>query len=170
MATPSWKVKDRVWLGIKNDPSVANVALTVDLSAAASSATDIRDEVRRVRDILRITNNCTQDVTLSISREIKSNWERVFSTAEGIFGTIEDMIMKLTGIGEIVEDSRLTGNQIAMLWLDSSGFHPVTGMAISSYALPRLRHNDDYNFIKWAAVGFLARNDYTGRKCALYAE
>ena len=162
-------VKGNKWLGLRNDPTVASATLGLDLALAASSATDIRDEIRRVRDILYITNNCTNGLRLGISREIASNWERVFSTAEGVFGTINDMIMKLRGLVEIYEDSELVGNEIVMFWDDQEGFHPVTGMAISTYAIQRQNHNDDFNFVKWAGTGFLAKNDFTGRTCALYA-
>ena len=163
-------VKGNKWLGLRNDPTVASATLGLDLALPASTATAIRDEVRRVRDILYITNNCTNGLRLGVSREIASNWERVFSTAEGIFGTINDMILKLRGIVEIYEDSELVGNQIVMFWDDQQGFHPVTGMAISTYAVQRFNHNDDFNFIKWAATGFLAKNDFTGNTCALYGE
>ncbi len=162
--------KGTKWLGIKADPTVANATLTVDLADPTVSATDIRDEIRRVRDILLIANRCTGELALSVSPEIASNFERVFSTAEGIFGTIADMVMRLRGVVEIVEDSELVGNQIAFTYLDAmEGFHPVTGMAISSYAMRRDAPNDDFNYMKWAAMGFMSRNSYSGFKCALYA-
>ena len=163
-------LKGRVWLGLKNDPTVANATLGVDLASIASTPQEIRDEVRRVRDILYITNNCAKPLTLGISREIASNWERVFSTAEGTFGTIEDMIRNLRGIAEIYEDSRLVGNQLTMYWNDQQGFHSVVGMAMATYAVPRTQYNDDFNFIKAAAAGFLSRNDDQNRTCALYGE
>jgi hypothetical protein len=161
-------VKGNKWLGLRNDPTVASATLGLDLALAASTATAIRDEIRRVRDILFITNNCTQGLRLGISREIASNWERVFSTSEGIFGDIRAMIGRLRGIVEIYEDSELVGNQLTMFWDDQQGFHPVVGMAISSYAVQRINHNDDFNFIKWAGVGFLSKTDFSSRKCALY--
>lgn len=161
-------LKGNTWLGLRNDPTVASATLGVDLAAGASTAQAIRDEVRRVRDILLIANNCSGDITLTISREIASNWERVFSTAEGTFGTIMDMIMKLRGIAEIVEDSELTGNEVAMIFISQQGMHPVVGMGMSTYAVPRVNHNDDFNYVKWAAVGFLAKNDFSGKTCALY--
>ena len=161
-------LKGHVWLGIKNDPTVAQATLGVDLAASATTPTAIRDEVRRVRDILYIANNCTNGLRLGVSREIMSNWERVFSTSEGIFGTIEDMIAKIRGIDEIYEDSKLVGNEIVMYWDDQQGFHPVIGMGMSSYAVPRQFHNSNFDFIKWCAVGFLAKTDYENRKCALF--
>lgn len=163
-------MKGHSWLGIKADPTVASATLGVDLAATASTAVDMRNEVARVRDILRISNNCTQDLRLGVSREIMSNWERPFSITDSLFGTVLEYIMKLRGISEIYEDSRLVGNQITMFWDDQQGFHPVVGMGISTYAVPRLNHNSDFNFIKWAAVGFIAKTDFEGRTCALYAE
>ena len=133
-------LKGNTWLGLRNDPTVASATLGVDLAATASTPTAIRDEVRRVRDILLIANNCSGGITLTISREIASNWERVFSTAEGTFGTIMDMIMKLRGIEEIVEDSELVGNQLSMIYISQQGMHPVVGMGMSTYAVPRTNH------------------------------
>ncbi|PHR55979.1 MAG: hypothetical protein COA43_14780 [Robiginitomaculum sp.] len=162
------ELKGSVWLGIKADPSVASATIGVDLAGGAVTATDIRNEVRRIRDILLITNNCSGGIRLGISREIGSNWERVFSNADGTFGTIRTMIEELRGITEIYEDSRLVGNQLFMAVIGQEGFHPVVGMGMSTYMVPRQFHNSDYNFIKWAAVGFLVKTDFSTRTCALY--
>ena len=158
------------WLGIKNDPTVASATLGVDLAATASTADNIRGEVQRVRDILRIDNNCSGMLTVVVSREIASNWERPFATADGSFGTIGDYISKLRGISEIVEDDQLTGNQIAMFHDDQQGFHAVSGMAMSTYAVPRQFHNSPFDYITWNAMGFVSKSDFEGRKCALYGE
>ena len=171
-------IKGRVWLGIKNDPTVASAILVVDLSSSVATPEAIRNEVARVRDILRIDNNCDNDLEFGVSREIMSNWERPFSTAEGTFGTIKTMITGnpdnpasgLRGLKEVYEDSRLVGNQITMYWNDQMGFHSVIGMGMSSYAVPRQFHNSDFNFIKWAAAGFLAKTDFSGRTCAIYGQ
>ena len=160
--------KGTSWLGIKADPTVATATLGVDLAASASTADNIRAEVSRVRDILRITNNCSGMLTLVVSREIATNWERPYSTADGNFGTIGDYISKLRGIKEIVEDNKLSGNEIAMLWDDPQGFQAVSGMAMSTYAVPRQYHNSPFAYIKWCAMGFLSREDFSDRKCALY--
>lgn len=163
-------LKGNSWLGIKADPSVASATLGVDLSASATAAADIRGEVARIRDILYITNNCTQPLRLGVSREILSNWEREYSSADGMFGTIEDFVAKLRGIDEIYEDSELSGNEIVLFALGQDAFHPVVGMAINTYAVPRQFHNSDFNFIKWTATGFLAKTDYENRKCVLFAD
>lgn len=163
-------VKGNTWAGIKNDATVAQYILTVDLPGEATPPEDVRNEIRLARDVLRLQNNCAKDLKLGVSPEIMSAWERVFSTAEGVFGTIEDMIKRLRGIGEIYEDSRLFGNEIVMYWDDKEGFHPVVGSAISTYAVKRDYHNSDFNFIKWTAVGFLAKTDAEGRKCVLFGD
>jgi len=162
-------LKNHSWLGIRNDPSIATATLGVDLAASASGSQDIRNEVSRIRDILYITNNCTNPLRLGVSREILSNWERPFSTAEGTFGTIGEYVGKLRGISEIYEDSQLVGNQIALYWDDQMGFHPVSGMGMSSYMVPRNMPISDHSFIMMAATGFLAKVDSENHKCALYA-
>lgn len=161
-------LKGSKWLGIKNDPTVATATLGVDLSASASTGEEIRNEVARVRDILYITNNCTNPLRLGVSREIMSNWERPFTTSTGTYGTIQGYTSDLRGIAEIYEDSELEGNEITMYWDDQQGFHPVVGMGMASYAVPRTMPNSDHSFIMMTAVGFLAKTDYEGRKCALY--
>lgn len=163
-------VKGRVWLGLRGDDSVVQENLAVNLASAATTGDACRNEVSRVRDTLRIANNCTQPLRVGVSREIHSNWERMYDSDNSSNVTILDMIKKLTGIAEIYEDSALTGNQLVMYWDDLQGFHPVTGMALSSYAVPRVYHNDNFDFVKWAAVGFVAKSTYTGKKCALYAD
>lgn len=162
-------VKGRSWLGIKADPSIEFYTLQVDLSDAASTPEAMRAEVAKVRDILYIQNNCTKPLRLGVSREIASNWERVFSVSEGVFGTVGDMIGRLRGISEIYEDSELVGNEITLYWDDQQGFHPVTGMGLNTVAIPRNGPFDDFTFVKWCAVGFIAKMDASGHKCALYA-
>jgi hypothetical protein len=111
----SLSFKGASWLGLRNDPTVATAVIGLDLTAAASTANDIRAEVARIRDILYITNNCTNPLDLIVSREMASNWERPFATADGSFGTIGDYISKLRGIKEIYEDSELVGNELSFL-------------------------------------------------------
>jgi len=162
-------LKGSKWLGIKGDPTVATATIGVDLSVAGTTSSAIREEIARIRDILYITNNCTNPLRLGVSREIMSNWERPFTTSDGTFGTILEYVGKLRGIAEIYEDSELVGNELAMYWDDQQGFHPVVGMGMSSYAVPRTMPNSDHSFIMMTAVGFLAKTDFEGRKCALYA-
>lgn len=164
------KVKGVTWKGIKADARVVQFTLTTDLAADATSPEDIRNQMRLVRDELYIQNNCAKPLKLAVSREIMSAWERVYSNAEGVFGTIEDMVKRLRGIDEVYEDSRLVGNELALFFADrEQGFHSVVGSAISTYAVKRDQHNSPFNFIKWAAAGFLAKMDAQGNKCVLFA-
>jgi hypothetical protein len=66
---------DRVWLGIKADPSLVQATTSVDLANVATSATNIVNEIKVKRDQLRIDNNCSQAIDLAVSREIMSHWE-----------------------------------------------------------------------------------------------
>lgn len=163
-------LKGNSWLGLRNDPSVATATLGVDLTSEAVEGKAIRDEIKRVRDILRITNDCTEDLLLVVSRECKSRWEDEFDSANSSNVTVEEMILKLSGISEVIEDSALEGNQISFVFLSQQGFHPVVGMPISTEPVERRGSRDDYNFIKWAAVGFIAKQTKSGKTCALYAE
>lgn len=160
-------VDGKSWLGLKADPTVVNSTMTVDLTSG--SAADVYNQVRVLVDTLRITNNCANMLDLIISREIMSYWQTPFATTDYRFGSIYDMVMSLNGINSIVEDSKLSGSECALLWIDLQGFSSLIGQGMSTYALPRLMHNSDFSFIKWCCVGFLAKTDYSNRKCALYA-
>lgn len=163
-------VKGRKWLGLRGDPSVVQAVLGVDL-ATETDAEVIRNEVKRIRDILLgDENNCVAELTLGISYEILSRWEDMVNTANGSNITILEYVNKLSGIKEIVQDSALKGNQITMLYINQQGVHPVTAMPISTYALKRENFNDDYVFIKWAMIAFVAKQSFSGQKTALYAE
>lgn len=162
-------VKGYGWSGLFGDSRVVQGTLSVDLTATASTAEDIRNEFKTQRDVLRITNNCTQDLSVGVSREIMSNLERVYSQSEGVYGTILDMVQKLLGIKEVYEDSKLSGNQIIMYWADLQGMHAVVGSAIATEAEPRDRFNSPFAYTKYAALGFVPKTDFSGRKCALFA-
>lgn len=161
--------KGRKWGGLKGDPSVATAVLSVDLADPASTPADIRKEVMRVRDILTIGNKCSNPLKLAVSQEIKSNWERYFNEQNSALVTIEQVIKQLSNIDEIYVDPELVGNEISMMWMNMSGLHQVTGMAISTYPMPRLTENANFNFMKWAATGFMAKNDASNNKTAIYA-
>lgn len=163
-------VKGYGWSGLSGgDSRVVQGTLSVDLTSSASTAEDIRNEFKTQRDVLRIDNNCTQDLSVGVSREIMSNLERVYSQSEGVYGTILDMVQKLLGIKEVYEDSKLSGNEIIMYWADVQGMHAVVGSAIATEAEPRDRFNSPFAYTKYAALGFVPKTDYSGRKTALYA-
>lgn len=162
----------RVWLGLKADPSLVQQTTTVDMAGAATTAKAIVDEVVRLRDILRITNNCAAEVDLGISREMASKWEATpYSVNDKDFGSVMSYIEGLRGIKSVYEDPKLSGGQeLLMANIDQSGLHAVTGQAVSSYMKQRPDHNDPFILVKWMAQGFVAKSDYEGQKCALYCK
>jgi len=89
----------RVWLGLKADPSLVQETTSLDMSINATTASDIVAEVRRLRDIIRITNNCSNPVDLGISREMMSYWEDLpYSVNDESFGTVLSHIESLQGM------------------------------------------------------------------------
>lgn len=163
-------VKDKSWLGIKADPTVAQTTFTLDIVGGSASTKEIFDLFKAQRDILRITNNMSQEVDVPVSREIFSILEQPFSEYTTGYGNLKDMIEGLTGIREIYEDPALEGNEFAMLRIGIDGLSSITGMAMSTIAVPRQMYNDDYSFMKVIATGFISRNDYDGHKTCLFAK
>lgn len=162
----------RVWLGIKNDTSLVQATTALDFSSQATTFKQIVDEIVRLRDLLRITNNCSQLVELAIPRETMSYWETLFSQdySNGNVSALT-FIRGLNGIASVYEDPQLTGGkELLMAYIDLDGLHAVTGQALSSYMDQRFRHNDPYIMVKWMAQGFIAKQSYTGQKCALYCK
>lgn len=164
-------VKDTKWLGLRLDPSIAKTTLVNDWDKAATKGLDIINEALTTVDILRITNNCTDSLTLAVSPQIMTNWLRPTTDVDSTYGNILEFMKKtLAGrIGEIYEDSELTGSQ-ALFYVDSRmGLHAMTGMGMSTYALKRDMHNSPYNFVKWCAFGFMSKTTHGGKFKALYA-
>jgi hypothetical protein len=162
----------RVWLGIKNDTSLVQTTTSVDMAAAATTAKAIVDEVVAKRDLLRITNNCSQMIEIGISREMMSKWEQTpFSVNDMGFGTVLSYIRGLNGVASVYEDPKLSGGkEMLMAYINIDGLHAVTGQALSSYMKQRFDHNDPYTMVKWMAQGFVSKNTFSGQKCALYCQ
>jgi len=162
----------RVWLGVKADPSLVQTTTAVDMANNATSAKSIVDEIVRLRDILRITNNCSSPVELAVSREMMSYWESLpYSVNDMGFGTVLSYVRGLNGIASVYEDPELSGErELLMAFINLSGLHAVTGQAVSSYMDQRVKHNSPYIMVKWMAQGFIAKSDFKGQKCALYCK
>lgn len=162
----------RVWLGIKSDTSLVQQTTSVDMANAATTGKQIVDEIARLRDILRITNNCSGIIEIGISREMMSYWERTpYDPQQAAFGTVLQFVRGMSGVGSVYEDPMLSGGQeLLMAFISLDGFHAVTGQAMSSYMKQRFDHNDPYIMIKWMAQGFVSKNTFSGQKCALYCK
>lgn len=158
------------WLGLFGDATVDSYVPTVDISSGTATAQEIQTEIRTARDRLRITNNCVAPVRLGVSAAAMSNMERFVDPQTWTLGTIKDLVMRLEGIAEIYIDSALTGGKFIMYWDDQQGLHPVVGMGINTYAVPRQFHNSDFAFVKWSAVGFCAKTSFSGKKCVVYGD
>lgn len=168
----SLNIEGTSWAGLKgSQQGIASYTLQVDLSAPATTATQVVNELIAARDVLRITNRQSgKALKLAVSPQIYSNWERISSTEDSTFGNIMTTVKAfVSGIEEVFEDSNLTGNQIFFYSEGFEGLQAKIGMAMSTYALPRFKHNDDFTYVKWMAAGFIARETYGGRDSCLYA-
>jgi len=162
----------RVWLGIKGDPSLLQETTSLDMANAATTAKQIVNEITVKRDLLRITNNCSNPLELAISQEMMSYWESLpYSINDKGFGTVLSYVEGLKGIASVYEDPELSGGkQFMMAYINRRGLHAVTGQAMSSYMKQRFDHNDPFILIKWMIQGFIAKSDFVGQKCAMYVK
>ena len=161
------------WLGIRADTRVAQIDLGVagvnfDFTDTTKTGAEVRAAFIQVRDVLWIDNNCGQDVTTYVSREVMSNLERRYSDSFDS-KTILQELEGMQGVATIKSSSKLTGNQLMGFPLDSNKIRPVSGMALNTVALPRPVYNSNYEFAVWGAIGFEVRTDYAGNTCAYYA-
>lgn len=159
--------------GMRNDSRVASVDLgaagvNFDFTDTSQTGAAIKAAFIQVRDVLWIDNNCEQDATYYISREIASNFERKFSTSYES-RTILEELATLMGVAAIKSTNKLSGNEMMAFPLDRNKIRPVVGMGINTVALPRPFYNSDYQFATWGAIGIQIRTDFAGRTCAMYA-
>lgn len=161
------------WQGMRNDSRVAQVDLgaggiNFDFTDNTQTGEAIKAAFIQIRDVLWIDNNCEQDATYYVSREIASNFERKFSTqydAKIIMQELADLM----GVAAIKTSSKLSGNELMAFPLDTNRIRPVVGMGINTVAMPRPVYNSNYQFVVWGAAGYEIRTDFAGNTCALYA-
>jgi len=169
-------VDGRSWSGMRNSTKVAQVdfgigGVNFDFTDTAQTPDAIKLAFIQVRDIMRLTNKCSHDLTYYISTEIASNWERKFST-QYVGGTIAEELLSLRGVGAIKESDKLgsgaatAGNEM-MAFPMNSLVRPLVGMGISTMAQPRQIYNANYDFVVASAVGWEVRDDFFGNTCAM---
>lgn len=161
------------WQGVRADSRVAAIdigtsGVNFDFTDTAQTGTAIKAAFIAVRDVMRITNNCAKDLTIYISREIMSNFERKFS-ANYDSALIKQELMQLAGIKDIKETNKLTGNELMGFPLDSNVIRPMVGMGVNTVQMPRMVYNANYEFVIWGAIGFEIRNDFSGKTCVFFA-
>lgn len=162
------------WKGMRNDDRVAAIELgaagvNFDFTNSAKTGDEIKSAFIVLRDVMRITNKCSRDITVYVSREISSNLERKFSTQYDSKLIMQELT-DLMGIAAIKESSKLTGNELMGFPLDSSIIRPMVGMGLNTVAMPRPAYNSNYEFVVWGAIGFEIRTDFAGNTCVFFAQ
>lgn len=171
---PNVSEKGVTWLGFRGDTSVHQVdlgagGLNVDFTSGTATGADLRDAFIELRNELWLTNKVSVPATYFVSNEILANFERYYSDNYAS-GSILQQLRTVGMVADIVGSSKLTGNQILAMPLQSQFVQPLTGMAVSAIALPRQRYNDPFAFDVVSAVGILVRNDFGAEnKGAMYA-
>lgn len=156
------------WGGLKGDASVANHTITNNLTS--STEKQVVEELIAIVDVLRITNRVSGSYELFVSPQVMSHWQKIASSNTTGFMSILQAVRALVPEFTSIEvDAGLTGNQVFATVLGTQGLHAKSGMAMSSYQMPRFKHNDPYQFVKWMAVGFQSKTTFAGRKCSVYA-
>jgi len=158
-------VDGRQWLGLLTDTRVQQITASFDYTLNTNSGEVIMRNLLADLDVMYITNNCAKPLTLYVSREIGRNFERAFSSSYAS-GKILDAIGGAQGIAEVKITNAVSGNKWFAFPLDGS-VRPVSGMGISTMALPRPLYNSNHEFITAAAVGWMVDNDYAGNTCAV---
>ncbi|AGR46573.1 putative coat protein [Pseudoalteromonas phage TW1] len=161
------KVDTAVWGGLKADASVAAYSLGADLTTATEA--QVVAELLALLDVLRITNKKSGPFELYISPQIMSNWQKLAGANTNGFMNIMAAVRALIPEFSVVEaDSALQGNQVLCSVVGTRGLHAKIGMMMSSYQVPRVMHNDPYQFVKWFAAGFQSNNSFSGLKSTVY--
>lgn len=160
------------WLGFRADPSVYQVDLGaggLNFNFTSGAGETLKAAFIALRDRMWLTNKVGVAATYFVSSEIWSNLEKNFS-ANYAAGSALDQLKTVAMVADIVPSSKLTGNQILVLPLQSQYVQPLTGMAVSTIALPRTKFNDPYAFDVVSAIGIIVKNDYgSSNKGAMYA-
>lgn len=156
----------KTWKGLKHDERVQQVTLAFDFAKSKDPA-KIRDEAIKLRDALKISNKQYAKQTWYVSAEIMSNWEQYFDSNQ--IRTVLEEIKKLSGIEDIKEDSKLTGNQILIIPLGAGIIAPIVGQAFGTVVDPRLYYNSDYVWRTWGAAGIMVKTDINGNHSVIFA-
>lgn len=168
------KVDALDWQGMRNDSRVASInvgasGINFDFTSTANTGDQIKAAFIQIRDTMWITNKCEKDLTVYVSREIASNFERKFS-AQYDAKLIMQELASLMGIAAIKVSSKLSGNELMGFPLDQGSIRPMVGMSLNTVALPRPVYNSNYEFAVWGAIGFEIRTDFAGNTCAFFAQ
>lgn len=162
------KFDDKSWKGLRNDERVAQVVLNINF-ATEKDGQKIRNEVIRLRDVLKLKNLQYGEQTWYISGEILSNWESVYFDVNQT-RTILEEIKKITGIKDIKEDYELKDNETLIVPLGAGVIAPIVGQAFGTVADPRQFYNSDYVWRTWGAAGLMVKQDIAGHFSVIHAK
>lgn len=165
-------VKGYQWTGIRNDGRVLAVDLgaggvNFDFTDTSKTYEEIEAAVKAVRDLYWLGEKSSKDLIWFISNEIWSNLERKSSEAYDSRPIVE-RLQGLKGISSIQSTNRMTGNEFFGMPTDDT-VRPLTGMGVSTIALPRPTFNARHDFVTMAAVGWQIETDYFGNTSTFYA-
>jgi hypothetical protein len=162
------------WDGFRNDSRVDQVDLGVggvnfDFTDSAQTGEDFIAAWIELAERLYVTNKISAPAVRFVSNEIYWNMQRDYSNAKGD-NTIMQRALTVPGVVEIVPSSKLTGNQILTIPLQSEYIQPVVGAGVSTIALPRPQYNSPLAFDVMSAIGIQVKSDFeTGNKAVQYA-
>ena len=160
------KFDDKTWKGLRADERVAQITLTFNF-ATSTDPKAIRAQAILLRDVLKLQNYQYGEQTWYVSSEIMSNWEQYFDVNSTRM--VLEEIKKLSGIKDIKEDAKLTGNQIMIVPLGAGVIAPIVGQAFGTVADPRQFYNSDYVWRTWGAAGLMVKQDINGHFSVVYA-
>lgn len=156
------------WSGIKSDSSIATYTLLTDLTTATEAQTVA--ELLAMIDVLRINNDKAGPFDLFVSPQIMSHMQALAaSNTNGFMNILSAVRALIPEFASIQLDSKLQDNQAFASVIGAQGLHAKVGMMMSSYQMPRFKHNDPYQFVKWFAAGFQSKNTFSGKKSSVYA-
>ena len=144
--------------------------LNFDFTDASKTGKEVLAAFKAVIDVMWITNNCEKEMTVYVSREIASTWDQLFFGNESgsTVKTIEEMA-RVQGVAAIKTTNKMTGNEMMGFPLDGMAVRPISGMGMSTFALPRPLYNSNHEFVVASATGWMVNQDYFGQTCTFYA-
>lgn len=154
--------------GLRNNPNVKAVGLTVDFTDPAATFADMQTQFVSFLANLRGRNNrLTEASRVFISPEIEQNWQRI-SGPQTIDRTYWRVLAETAGVASIETSYLLTGNEVLAVVPNRAYIYPVTGMAVTTTPVPRLRPFDDWQFITWSASALVVKSDAEGRTGVIF--
>ncbi len=109
-------------------------------------------------------NHVRMETNLYVSPEIMRRFEVPYANSQGFQGgTLYEYILKLTRIKKIERTFELTGNNMFAFVADSKFIRPITGMAMSTFQVPRNNPFANHQILGWCAHGLRITNDANDR-------